>query len=385
MAAAMLSAVKLPTGSCANSVYALKQYIQNLPVDADNSPPAIYVRWYIANMAYLKSLKINFDERIYAALVTYYQKERARIETLPNSKENTILSEFRAPSAASVLKFKDDLPEVSDLYDFADVENISSRLKYIRQRWQLLMEDEIEITPTLFSCDSLQRVPEGCPKEIDSLLRLVPDLLVKCEKAGSLALLWLQCASSKAIDIQSKYSKLERVKSVLTEKLSGLSEEIEQEEIELEAKSTDLETLTSREERANEIMAKSRQIDYNIKQLEEKIRKHLFRNGSLIADTSPNHELSADQLEVLRLEKEKELLIFEKGLLEEDLAVELEVKPNIIRFTEQIQEHCEILEQDIDNKRHEKQEVESALIPVLADRNQTEAKLSEDSRGKETL
>ena len=74
--------------------------------------------------------------------------------------------------------------------------------------------------------------------------------------------------------------------------------------------------------------------------------------------------------------KEIKLLQYEKTLLEEELAVELEVKPCMIRFTDQIQEKCETLEQTIDKKRQEKQTVESALIPVIADRNRAQAEMS---------
>ena len=387
LAESMFSQMLLADGAHVQTVYKLKHYAQTRPEHETNNPLLVYANWYIANLSYLKELKANFDERIYVILTKFYQQEELEeevIESVPGSKEPSIMSDVRAQNSTSVLKFKNDLPEVKDLYDFTEVNNIAQRLRYLRQRWQLLLDDESEISPTLFSFNSRISTTPHCPTQIVYLLRLVPDILLKCRNAGLLALQWLEHASSKAIDAHTKYSKLERVKSILTEKLSGLSDEIKLEEKALEAESSDLELLAEREERANEIMSKTKRIDFHIEQLQSKIYQLNIDNNrvkhAIKSDVSNrqalNKQLYNNELEVLKLGKDIKLLQYEKTLLEEELAVELEVKPCMIRFTDQIQEKCETLEQTIDKKRQEKQTVESALIPVIADRNRAQAEMS---------
>lgn len=387
----VLSQLRLMDGSYIDTVYKLAKYIHEIPEHKQNSPSSAFVMWYLSNIAYMKELKTNFDERIYLPLTKLYQRIDDSDKDIsigkPGSKENTNMSELRAPSVASVLQFKNDLPEVKDLYDFTEVDNVASRLKYLRQRWQLLLDDESEISAALFSYNSQLSPSPQTPTQVLNLLRLVPDILLKSRNAGSLALQWLECSSSKATDLQTKYDKLERVKSILTEKLSGLSEEIKSEERELQVESTDLEMLADREERANEMMSTTQQIDNKIQHLESQISQlNLEINGlrdgktSSLSDHSTKESVSRQicdsEIAAMKVKRQIRLLLYEKELLEEDLKVELEIKPCMIRFTDQIQEKCENLEQTIDNKRIEKQRVESALVPVIADRNRTQAEIS---------
>lgn len=396
LAESMISQLRAQDGSFIDTIYKLRKYVQTMSTDQQQAPTAVYAVWYLSTLKYLKELKTNFDERIYLPLSKLYQNmdvEEGMTADEQGQKEASTLSAYRAHSSASVLKFKNDLPEVKDLYDFAEVENVATRLKYMRQRWQFLMEEENEINTSLFSYNSQVETSARCPKNIVNLLRVIPDILTKCGKAGLLSLQWLECASTKAIDIQTKYHKLERVRSVLTEKLSGLSTEIKSEERQLEVESTDLEMLADREERANDILSKTHQLESYIKQLHTNIYKLSFqteelqvkrRSSDLSAKTQIDRQTHKNEAAIFKLSQEIKMKMYEKDLLEEDLAIELEVKPCLIRFTDQIQEKCESLEQEIDKKRNEKQRVESALVPVIADSKRTQAQISRTTSASST-
>lgn len=370
-----------------DSIYKLEKYVRDLTPHEKHHKHSVYATWYLSNFEYLKELKANFDERIYIPLSDLYQSP----EREEHHREATDLSESRASSAASVLKFKHDLPDVRDLYDFTEVENIASRLGYIRQRWQLLLDDENEISNTLFSYNSQIEVSPTCPKEIINLLRLVPDILVKCSNAASLAIQWLDCASSKSLDLQTKSDKLERLKSVLTDKLTGLSEKIKSEEKELESESSDLELLADREERTSDIQSQTHQIDQLIRKLKLEIHQ-LTEQTELLKHQQDSNDQRMDvtktirenELKVFKLHQEIQINEYQKELLDEDLSIEMEVKPCMIRHTDQIQEKCESLEQMIDCKRIEKQRVESALIPVMADSQKARAEISKTNSATST-
>lgn len=399
LAEKMITLLKGKDGKHIDTVYAMRQYIKHLSSKSQNDPPAVYAVWYLNNLQYLKELKKNFDERIYTPLSKLYQTQQTSGGLGSNSGTKLSLrdstqSSIRAPSAASVLKFKDDLPEVKDLYDFTEIDNISSRLTYLRQRWQHLLEDEREITTALFSYNSMAQLTPRCPKEIVTLLRLVPDILLKCNNAAALALQWLDCASTKTTDLHTKCNKLERVKSVLTERLTGLSDEIRSEERELEYESSDLEMLADREERANEIMSKTHQIDTKLQQIQTEIHSLTLQCDELeikqaeAVNSATQQNVRQDkqrlELKIQKLHQEIDLNLYQRDLLKEDLAIELEVKPCMIRYTDHVQEKCETLEQTIDKKRSEKHRVESALIPVIADTKRTQAEISQGSSAVST-
>ncbi|KAF6025454.1 hypothetical protein EB796_016230 [Bugula neritina] len=381
----MLSQVRVD-GKCLTSLYQLKKFVK---VSDSSLPTTVYINWFIDNMEYLKELKTNYDQRIYLPLAKLHQHTKMRSEKV-NDNNETEKSEEKEPritSASSVLRFKNDLPDVKDLYDFTEVDNIASRIACLRQHWQLLLEDENEINPTLFSLKSELQLSPQCPKELTNILRLVPDILLKCSTAAALSQLWLVSANSKTFDLETKHNKLLRVKSVLTEKLSGLSEQIKSEEQELQAESTDLELLADREERPNELMSKSHQLDYTIRQLKSKVHflqvetKKLKENIENVQTSSEKRKevlklIHANELQVLKLHQDIQVHVYEKSLLVEDLSIELEVKPCMIRYADQVQSKCEKLEQVIDSKRTEKQKVESALVPVLEDSKRTQDLMS---------
>lgn len=395
LAESMLTNITDKDGKHIDTVYKIRQYVKSRPAaQSKQNQTDVYAVWYLNNLQYLKELKTNFDERIYLPLTKIYLTQQTEEPGIMGTDTGTQLSlksgdtntMIRAPSAASVLKFKDDLPEVKDLYDYTEIENVSTRLNYLRQRWQHLLEDEGEITSTLFSYNSVPQMTPRCPKQMANLLRLVPDILLKCGNAAILATQWLQSASSKAIDPHTKHEKLERVKSVLTERLTGLSNEIKTGERELEHESNDLEMLTEREERANEIMSKTHEIDMRLQRIQAEINQlgiecgELQRRHAAATDVAIEQEIKQEkqrlELRIHKLRQQIDLHLYERDLLNQDLTLELEVKPCLIRFTDHIQEKCESLEQTIDEKRSEKHRVESALIPVIADTKRTQAEIS---------
>ena len=268
VAKTMMSKISSESNQIVNSIWRLKRYVQSSLPERESEPTVVYAQWYLSNLMYLKELKDNFDERVFIPLSTMYSIAREQSPTADGAvsdqeKSLTSLSidTVRPATTDSILKYKNDVPEVKELYDFTDVDNAASRLAYIRQRWQHLLDDEQEINATLFSIGSASAVPEQSAASLVNILRLVPDILLKCSNAADLAGQWLKVSSAKALDPKTKLSKLERVRSVLKDKLTGLNDNLDSQEKQLESDSTDLDFLLEREERVNEIMSKRREIE----------------------------------------------------------------------------------------------------------------------------
>ena len=359
--------------SSPSSLYQLRRF--SILHQNEASQCVRYAQWFLTNLEYLRELRRNFNQRIYEPLCCYYQQEERDAAT-PGSASSQ--------RSHSVLELKHDFPEVKDIYDYSDIENIMSRLSYITPRWQHLLEDEGKIEPLFFSVNSESVVSESCPATLRHIARLIPDVLVKCVTAGGLARRWVCVAGTKAIDSHTRLDKLERVRTEVSGRLDGLRRDIENEEGQLERATSDLETLIGREERCSAIMSAEYAATVRAQELQGQLQTAREELQALLeareaADPGAVH---AKQVEIIQLEKELALHSFSRAVLTEDLSVELEIKPSIIRFANQLQDNCERLEETLDNKRTERLRLESALVPITEDSRRAQDLISRQSTAK---
>lgn len=328
----------------------------------------MYATWFLENLAYLKDLKLQFEERIYVPLSQLFHRE----SPLGPRQMSTLSSD-----SWSVLLYKDEIPEISELYSNVDMENVVRRLKYLKNRLDHLLEDEGEIDPALFSVTSA-RALEGLKLPNNAFIRLMPDIQQKLATAGILAEKWLEIVTSRDVDGDTLVSKLERVKTILSDRLDNLNLEIKKTSDELSIESDELQDLLVREDRSDIISSKCQTLETKVGKLNDKISQNARQISDIkeLVHTAVGNkqfmgQLTGDLKKKERLQDEMmqnvKILTYEQHLVTEDLCVELEIKPSLIRITNSLQDKCEELESSLEAKEVERHQLEMALRPIGKD------------------
>ncbi|KAF6023793.1 hypothetical protein EB796_017895 [Bugula neritina] len=317
----------------------------------------MYSRWFIENLQYLKSLKLQFDKAIYEPL---------------QEKHKSI---FGALVESSIMELKEDIEEIKELYSETNKDNVISRLKYLHERLEYLLEDEGEVDPIFFSLTSAQSLERNCQAN-GSFVRLVPDILKKMNKAGLLAEQWLHVLAVESASGEQRLGKLERVKTLLSDRLTNVNGEIGKIEKELDSESGELQNLLEREDRSVLIADRAKSLEQKLNKLHERVLQTYHQitdirdlvktaggndkfTTKLMADLKKKQKLHDEMSGKLKVAK------YEKKLVEEDLSLELEIKPNLIRLTNGLQEKCEQLEVALDLLYKEREKIERAIKPVV--------------------
>lgn len=328
----------------------------------------MYATWFLENLAYLKDLKDQFEERIYLPLTQIFHGNN----TIGQRQLSTLSGD-----SWSALLYKDEIPEIAELYNNGDIQNVVSRLKYLKNRLDHLLEDDSEIDPALFSVTSA-RALDGLKLPNNAFIRLMPDIQQKMATAAILAERWLDIVTSKDSSGSTFISKLERVKTMLGDRLAQLNNEIQRTSKELSVESDDLQELLDREERSEIISTKCQSLETKVMTLKEKISQNSRQISDIkeLVNTAGGNkqfmgQLTTDLKKKERLQSEMtqkaKLLEFECSLTTEDLCLELEIKPSLIRITNNLQDRCEELETALEAKQVEKHQIEMALRPAKND------------------
>ena len=329
----------------------------------------MYCRWYLDNLNYLKELKTQFDNRVYLPLTR-------NMTTTDSDTENVKDYKSGQEKTKPILEYRHSCPDITDLYDYTDLRNIVGRLDYLRDRLSHLLEDEGEIDVDLFSVNSA--FDENDNKADQRFLRLVPDILVKLNNAATLAQQWLDIAATKEFDAGTRLTKLERVKTILGDRLANINNEIQSKQKELSVEAGDLKELRKREERSNSISSQHQSLEIKVNRSLEKIDRAVKQisdiedlittaAGNKQFTSQLNQELKKKRRELNELNQNLKILEFEREITTEDLCLELEIKPELIRLTTNLQEKCQNLESILEAMRLEKERLELALKPVIDD------------------
>ena len=283
------------------------------------------------------------------------------------------------------------------MYDNSEVEEVAKTLEYVSKRWRYLVEAEAEVDPEAFSYESaghVQKFYTQAPALV-SFLRLLPDIMIKCKKCGMIAKKWIDLDNSKVKDLSTKLNTIKNIHRSISSKLSEVADVILKQEEELQRKNEELHRLLLKEERPKELAISVCQIDDNISMIKTAIKDTQSSKNTLEQRILKMGRQSGHALERLRLDYEenrltlyalqKQLAMYEyqKGVLEGDLEVELEVRPSIVRFTNDVQERCETLESTIEEKRLEKFHLENALLPLVKDRRRMQTRMLTNSMTSE--
>ncbi|KAI8498089.1 hypothetical protein Bbelb_240330 [Branchiostoma belcheri] len=423
-----------------------------------------YFSWFLEYVEYLQELKQSFDERIFAPLCQYFYDEEdpdvkgihsnleegevlepsktqamlltktdsvdSGVETglLEHSGSDYSLSAFiRSPGAragprlGSTLEIlRKDFPDLLEQYDNKELRQVALQLTRLRRRWNTLFQKDVEIEEDMLDRESGAEVNLFRDStHFQPVLRLVPDVFIKARKAAGLARRWLEIDGTTSRTLQTKLEQIEEIQAVLERKLGYVIHSIKRKEEKLQRGSEQVQMLLKREDRSNELTFQLYGVDKTIGSLQRRlrelqvekdyVRKHLRKRADKESEEYQTYRLKYIQTRLQSKVVDRELSTkqYQRTILEEDMHVELECKPSLIRFADkrhrarlgtqlqksrvrvltcrrfcalekgnlhdfpdftQEQEKCEKLEQELERDRAEKRKIEVALVPLKSER-----------------
>ncbi|KAJ8313551.1 hypothetical protein KUTeg_008112 [Tegillarca granosa] len=403
-----------------------------------------YFTWFLDYIKYMRELRANFVDRIFNPLFKYFLQVSGPSQELdspiPSARSDSVVSahlsvasfqtgisgvsklsgwssfnfsdsaidenrsgddvhEARREmlSRAALLLLGREFDDIKSLYDTSEIEKLAFRLSSLKEQLDYLIDNENIINPDLFSQDSEKPVHHLKVRNSRTyaLMRLIPDILVKFEKAAWIARRWLELDDMKTKDINEKLDKLASLEARLSTRLSMLSKNIQNHERELEKESNELQKLLKREERSNNLQMSLQTYEENLKSLESELEKLNKEKKELISKLEEAQKsMKRSEMRKLKTQYQKNRLQryaierqignvkFHIDLFERDLCVEMDVKKSMVHFTNDVQDHCEELEKLLERQKKEKRTIQAALIPIAKDKKMLSEQISEESVGE---
>ncbi|XP_048754722.2 uncharacterized protein LOC125665858 isoform X1 [Ostrea edulis] len=391
-----------------------------------------YFNWFFKNLSYLRELRNNFVSRIFNPLFKYFytvshggpDRERSTDSAMSMSNLSVAShrsfdsgitgisgwSSFRFSDTESQASGDDNIPsarkqmiskaalqllgrelrDVRNLYDTTELEKTAQRLALVKEQLDYLIDNEEAINQALFSQDSERVVSHLKVKNSRTytLMRLIPDILVKCQICAWLARKWLDIDDKKTKDLKERLGKLVSLEDQLSRRLKMLSVDIQKHERKLENETNELQKLLKREERTSELEMTLHGYENRERDLKDYIEK--LEKEKLDLTTKLNHAikekktgeyktlqtmLDRNKLQLFAMERQMGTMSYHKNIVQNDMQVELEVKTNIIHFTNDVQDQCEELEKMLETEKKEKRTIQAALIPIAQDTEQIRERL----------
>nr|XP_022303052.1 uncharacterized protein LOC111110743 isoform X2 [Crassostrea virginica] len=391
-----------------------------------------YFNWFFKNLSFLRELRNNFVSRIFNPLFKYFynvshggpDRERSTDSAMSNlsvASHRTFESSMTGLSGWSSLRLSDtesqasgeddihtarkqmiskaalqllgrELRDVKNLYDTTELEKTAQRLALVKEQLDYLIDNEDGINHALFSQDSERTVGHLKVKNSRTyfLMRLIPDILVKFQICAWLARKWLEIDDKKTKDLKERLGKLVSLEDQLSRRLKMLSVDIQKHERKLEKETNELQKLLKREERTSELEMtlhgyenRERDLKEYVQKLENEKQELTTKLNNAIKEKKTSEYkslqtmLERNKLQLFAMERQMGTLNFHKSIVNNDMQVELEVKANIIHFTNDVQDQCEELEKMLDTERKEKRTIQAALIPIAQDTEDIRERLRE--------
>ncbi|XP_066301349.1 uncharacterized protein [Branchiostoma lanceolatum] len=401
-----------------------------------------YFSWFLEYVEYLQELKQSFDERIFAPLCQYFYDEEDpdikgihsvlegegdvcgsnRNQTIILSKTDSIdsgvdtgllehsgsdysLSAFitspgarTGPRLGSTLEIlRKDFPDLLKPYDNKELRHVALQLTRLRRRWNKLFQKDVEVEEDMLDRESVSEVNLFRDStHFQPILRLVPDVFIKARKAAELARRWLEIDKATSTTLQTKLEQIGDIQTILERKLGYVIHGIKRKEEKLQRGSEQVQMLLKREDRSNELTFQLYGVDKTISSLQRRlrelqvekdyIRKHLRKRVERESEEYQTYRLKYIQTRLQSKVVDRELSTkqYQRTILEEDMHMELECKPSIIRFTDKEQEKCERLEQQLEKERAEKRKIEVALVPLKSERQRLKVEVDQQKLNRFT-
>ncbi|XP_045168900.2 uncharacterized protein LOC123531737 isoform X2 [Mercenaria mercenaria] len=387
-----------------------------------------YFTWFFKYLDYLRKLRANFVERIFSPLFRYFYLVGYDLPDRENTPDSIVSSpsvlSFRSidsgysdvsgltltlaeggrlsgsTSAQSgfhetqearrrlvtkqaLISLGREFRDIKKLYDTSEMEKLAQRLSHLKERTDHLLDQENSLDQQLLCQDSERSVFHLKVANFgnEKVLRFVPDILLKFQKAAWLARRWLEQDDQKTKDLNVKLEKLTQLEENMNRKLSSLSKEIQLKELELESKADLLNNLLERENRSNSLSQSVYDLEKRKGVLTEKVtvlnseRVQLCEKITAAVkreDRKAYKQLKAfydkNKLQRFAVERQIANIDYHINLAESDMNIELELKADVIHTTNDVQDKCEEIEQRLEKAKKEQKIIQAALIPISEDR-----------------
>lgn len=387
-----------------------------------------YFTWFFTYLDYIRRLRDNFVDRIFSPLFRYFylvgydlpdrENTNASVMSSPSmisfrsidsgysglsgltsviadvdrmSISNSARSGFHETQEARIqlvtkqalVALGREFHDIKKLYDTSDIEKFAQRLSHLKERIDHMLDKENSLDHELLSQDSERSVFQLKIANFgnEKVIRLVPDILLKFQKAAWLARQWLERDDEKTKDLNVKLEKLTKLEEDMNRKLCSLSKEIQLKELELESKADLLSNLLQREERSTNLSQSAYDMEKRKDVLKEQLatlvseRSQLYEKITTAVgqdDRRTYKQLRAfydrNKLQRFAVERQIATLNYHINIAESDMNIELEVKADVIHTTNDVQDKCEELEQTLEKAKKEEKAIQVALIPISKDR-----------------
>ncbi|XP_077864616.1 uncharacterized protein LOC100377020 [Saccoglossus kowalevskii] len=356
-----------------------------------------YFEWFFGYIQYLRELYQEFHNRIYEPLFDYFYDDEddvrdddddGKVTPGNGSRDSGIGNEtgrldsaFLQPSVTKVLvELSREFSDIDFKLDNKDLHNTARKLYELIKHWRQLIENDSDIDPKLYGKESLEEVAEYTNiGNFRQFLRLIPDVLLKTKKAVSLAEHWMEIDEKKLKEIDTQLGMVEEIQTRMELRVIEVLRKIQQHEGEFNVKSDELQMLLMREDRSNELNVKLSFIQGDINILQKRLDKACDEGREIIdkieelkrtkqedSDEYGDYTNRYDDNKryTFELVKSIEMEEYKYRLVEEDMFVELEVKPSMVRYTNQVEEDCERIEKWLEDEKRQKRKLEHALKPL---------------------
>lgn len=380
---------------------------------------------FLNDLLYLKDLKKYFDDEIYTALMQYHyfsEVEPPSHSTPTSGRTNGIhvniinLGTDDEDSGHGSLMETDDSRVFHKVNHFRKKKSITSsktsqaddeikyketvvELRSILHKWDgLLCEDTLDLND--FDPDSYHELMQFSNySQFEALLRLVPDIFSKCYKSIDLAKAWLRLSNSVmqeeqvpilspimdspepeiANEGQPGHIESAKMTKEFIEQVTDIKKQIDivdrsitDDASRLHRYNREMDVLVGRDERVSTVSSKVDTIESLITLVSEEYHKSKTEQHALATKMracrkgTPTYTKLKTHLKTLDTEVAQnhwkiKQLEFERTMVTEDLLVEAEVRPSIIRFIGDTKEKMCDLEKLLQLKRDEKLKLEKQL------------------------
>ena len=378
-----------------------------------------YFTWFWKYLDYLKELRNNFVERIYNPLFKYFfsigynqtEREDSTASTpslwsyrsedsgfsgltsfltknemddrIPNEWDDSQEERQRYVTKHMLLSLSKEFRDIKRLYDSTEIEKLAYRMSHLKERLSHLIDSDGKVDGNILCQDSERSVYHLKIKDQSTanIIRLVPDVLMKFQKAAWLAARWLDKDDQKTKDLNEKLDKLNTLENDMNRRLRSLSKEIQTKEEELEIQTDSLNKLLEREERTTNLNQSVYMLGKQDAVLKEQFDKLVHERDGLaekLSEAASKNDRTThlrlrplyerNKLQRFALERQLDTLKYHLHVIGGDMQVELEVKPTVLIHTNDVQDRCEELEQRIEKAKKEKKVIQAALIPIGDDK-----------------
>lgn len=337
-----------------------------------------YFQRFFGDIDYLRRLKQQFDVKIYRCLYEYYyDPERDSTEDDDVGDDTNSDAPVRHGSSST-----QDLGPVDVAFDTrSDEQKLSyavRELYNVNTKWDDLFREE-HLHMESFDPDSYHEIVQFSQySKFEPLLRLVPDIFVRAYKSVELAKIWWT-ASNKVYGFlpreHASASEYESSVEQLRTDIAQMAAEIRNQEALLASLARNLRMLRTRENRCNVLGGEFDNVEtlknrasQQYSDLLERRRRVLERLKSLDRGTAAYRSTQMDvrkldgQLDTARHQLEE--LSFKFDIIKQDFSLELELRPEFIRYVADVKEKMSEAEDIVAEVRDRKRTNEKRLALV---------------------